>query len=260
MASPAEATAPVELPAVPGARAWWVSLLQDDAAVERMLAGLSAAEQHRAALQHGATARRRFIVRRWMLRQILGDLVGADPAGLAFAAGPEGKPMLAGPPSVARWEFNLSDAREVAVFAVADRRAVGIDVEWIEGSTPTAPVAARYFSASEQARLDQVPADERRAEFFRIWVRKEAYLKGCGAGIAEAIYTTEFGTGPAPDGLVVAGRVPWTIWDLEGLPPGYLGSVACGDVVPAAAVAGRQDTRAGGRSQPGLPPTLYHAG
>lgn len=254
-----------ELATLPGTRAWQVSLLQPDAVVERMRHALSIGEQARAAAQRTAPARRRFIVRRATLRRLLALVTDTDAERLVFASGPDGKPTLAGPALAAGWQFNLSHAREIAVFVVARDCPVGIDVEWQGGSTPIESVARRYFSASEQARLDGVPREARRAEFFRIWVRKEAFLKGSGAGISEGIYTTRFGVPIPPEGLMVEHRGRWVVRDLEGLPPGYLGSVVLGGAGSAPAGDREQagstaPARRRGTARSGPSRMLDHAG
>ena len=40
------------------------------------------------------------------------------------------------------------------------------------------------FQPGEVARLAGLDSDERRAEFFRLWTAKEAYVKADGAGLA----------------------------------------------------------------------------
>jgi len=43
---------------------------------------------------------------------------------------------------------------------------------------------SRSFVSAEQDRWQQLPESERASAFFRIWTRKEAYLKGTEEGIA----------------------------------------------------------------------------
>ena len=50
-------------------------------------------------------------------------------------------------------------------------------------------IAARFFSLEEQEALAQVPDEERRAAFYNIWTRKEAYVKARGDGIAAGLGT-----------------------------------------------------------------------
>lgn len=228
MAPGAEGFDPVALAGPPGMRIWWVRLDQPADRVDAMLAVLSTPERRRAEAQPGAAARRRFIVRRAALKGALGAVIGTAPGGLVLGARPDGKPCLVEPGPWSSLEFNLSRAREVAVGVISMDRAVGIDLAWTGGSAPFAPVVGRFFSGSERASLDAAPPEARRAAFLRTWVRKEAYLKGRGAGISEAIYRTRFGGTMSPEGLLSEGAEPWRIHDLDGLPDGYVGSLAVG--------------------------------
>ena len=222
----------VELAGPPGTRIFLVTLDQPADRVEAALALLSASERRRAEAQHGAPARRRFILRRAALKRALGAVIGAAPADLVIAARPDGKPRLVEPWPWASLEFNISHAREVAVGVISLDRAVGIDVEWTGGSTPFGAVAERFFSGPERAALAAVQPGARRAAFFRTWVRKEAYLKGRGVGISEGIYLTRFGGTMAPEGILSEDPEPWRIHDIGGLPDGYLASLALGPAGP----------------------------
>ena len=65
----------------------------------------------------------------------------------------------------------------MALIAVARGRAVGVDVEQVRAMPDADSIAARFFSAGEQAALAAVPAAEKLAAFFNIWTRKEAFIK-----------------------------------------------------------------------------------
>jgi phosphopantetheinyl transferase len=105
--------------------------------------------------------------------------VDADPRALRFGADRSGKPELAEPPSLLR--FNLSHSGDVALYAFAEDRAVGIDVEVArERRADLVALARRAFGAEEAERLRALDPEARRREFFQAWARYEAELK-CGA-------------------------------------------------------------------------------
>ena len=54
--------------------------------------------------------------------------LGLDPRALEFSRGEHGKPMLA-TPGTGPLQFNLSHSGDLALYAVSDAGAVGIDVE-----------------------------------------------------------------------------------------------------------------------------------
>lgn len=126
---------------------------------------------------------RAFVVARARLRQILAGYLSLSPQKLAFAYGPAGKPELAGladPPA-----FNLAHSGSWGVCAVAGRGEVGVDIETINPALDYARLARRFFSEAENQWLSKCPESRRRRCFFRIWTRKEAWLKGKGGGFTD---------------------------------------------------------------------------
>ena len=161
---------------------WCVEL---DAAgeVSALAACLSADEHERARGLLSGTHQRRFVVARGMLRQLLGRYLGQAPDAVAFLRGPYGKPFL----QEGGLHFNVSHSHELALYAIARDREVGVDVEWMRPQVAHEQIAARFFSLEEQEALAQVPDEARRAAFYNIWTRKEAYVKARGDGIAAGL-------------------------------------------------------------------------
>lgn len=139
---------------------------------------ISAEERERAARLRFERDRRRFVAAHAALRRILGGYLGVPAAAVEFAYGRHGKPSLAGRAAL---HFNLSHSEELALLAVTEIGAVGVDVE--RERMIELEIADRYFAAGEVAALRALPADERQAAFFRCWTRKEAYLKARGEGV-----------------------------------------------------------------------------
>lgn len=213
-----------------GARAWWTPLELAPAARLELTALLSADEVARAASYADSARGERFTVGRSVLRFLLGEVTGVAARDLAFVSGEHGKPSLAGPPALLGIHFNLSHAKGLVVVATALGRRVGIDVAWVGGGAPIDRVAERFFSPAERSALHRAPAELRRECFHRIWVRKEALLKGIGAGISPRIYETDFsspaGTVHELEGPSARDGERWEVSDVTGLPPGYVASIA----------------------------------
>lgn len=165
---------------------WKVSLDDAEWPEPELTELLTEDERARAQAFHFEKHRRRFVVGRASLRRILARYLKADPTGLRFRYGERGKPELelgAAAVTTSPVRFNLSHSHGLAVFAVAREREVGVDVEWIRADVDVDGIAARFFSTAEHAALRQIAEPERRAAFFRVWTRKEAYLKAIGQGL-----------------------------------------------------------------------------
>jgi phosphopantetheinyl transferase len=95
---------------------------------------LPEAERKRAAALTDDASRRRWVAARWALRTVLAEYLDREPASIELCLGEHGKPRLAEPSAMLR--FNLSHSGEVALIAVAKRREVGVDVQRIGTRRP----------------------------------------------------------------------------------------------------------------------------
>jgi 4'-phosphopantetheinyl transferase len=126
---------------------------------------------------------RAFVVARARLRQILASYLALDPKTLCFTYGQSGKPALVGIADAPA--FNLTHSGNWGVCAVAKEGEVGVDIETLDPELDYARLAKRFFSTAENEWLQKCPLHRRRRHFFRIWTRKEAWLKGKGGGFSE---------------------------------------------------------------------------
>lgn len=159
---------------------WKARLDLDPEELSRLAQTLSTDEQARAARYRFEVHRRRFIAARGCLRRLLAQYLGCQAAAVRFRYGPSGKPAVV---SEADLRFNVSHSDDVALYAFAQGREVGIDVERIREARGWERIAGRYFTPGECALLDAVPPALRAAAFFQLWTRKEAYLKARGEGL-----------------------------------------------------------------------------
>jgi 4'-phosphopantetheinyl transferase len=190
------------------ATVWWADLDECDPGSFEPL--LSADELERAGKLRFARDRSRFIAARGLLRTLLGERLGTEPEGIDFAYGERGKPRLLGETGL---RFNLSHSGALLALAVCEGREVGIDIEAIRQDLFAQGIARRYLPLEVAWEIERRSGDERSDQFFRAWVRQEAYAKGHGAGL-ELI-----GRSPAADG--------WSVVDLE-LVDGYAAALAIG--------------------------------
>jgi 4'-phosphopantetheinyl transferase len=168
-----------------------IPLDQRPARLEQLAKTLSEDERLRAGNFHFGNDRNRFIAGRGMLRDILGWLLGVEPADLIFSYGDHGKPRLAAPAAKSSLHFNMAHSGSLAVYAISPTYEVGIDVERIRPIREAADIAAHFFSEEERAKWRSLPEDARMEAFFNCWVRKEAVLKACGKGIGASLNQIE---------------------------------------------------------------------
>ena len=159
----------------------WSVALDVPPARHAFLAGLLAPDEARRAERFRFPQHRdRYAVGRGTLRLLLAAYCGRPAAELRFVYGARGKPAL----EAGGVEFNLAHAEGRALVAVTSAAPVGIDLEEVVAAPDLDDVAATHFAALERQQLAALPQAERLAAFYRIWTRKEAYLKAVGDGLA----------------------------------------------------------------------------
>src|SRR5579875_99593 len=199
---------------------WCISLAAEDDEVEHWLGLLSKDEVERADRFYFEQHRRRFIIGRGAMRQILSSYAGARPEKLVFTYSTEGKPELASAFGQCGIAFNMSHSADLALLAVARGQAVGVDVEWVNPDFAIQELAERFFSKNEASMLQQVAEEERARAFFSCWTRKEAYLKalGCGLQLPLDRFEVAFGPGVPPKLLSIADEpaevTRWSMYDV----------------------------------------------
>jgi len=124
-----------------------------------------------------------FVAAHGLLRLILASCLSTEPSEIELHLGDRGKPRLGGALAQSGLQFNLAHSANLAVFAVARHRDVGVDVERVRPVSQLSELVASFFSARERAELETMPAQEKTVGFYRIWTRKEAWLKATGEGV-----------------------------------------------------------------------------
>ncbi|WP_369780587.1 4'-phosphopantetheinyl transferase superfamily protein [Streptomyces sp. R33] len=132
-------------------------------------------------------------------------------AACPVCAGPHGRPYVSNDQGL---EFSMSHSGDGVLYAFTTGGAVGVDVESGPVLDRTRHTVSRWLAPHELRAIEAAPEGERPAAFLRTWVRREAWLKAAGTGLAH-------GMGPAP--VQVPGGPQ--IIDLE-VPDGYTASAA----------------------------------
>jgi 4'-phosphopantetheinyl transferase len=158
---------------------WTRRLALDVEPAEHDLSVLSTDERRRADGFQIAAARHRFVGRHVHLRQVLARYLDMPPASVPLLARLNEPPQLTVPSAL---RLSLSSSAGVSVAAIAWNRPVGVDVEHLDRDVDISAVAATVFSKQERQAVNRASASERQALFFRIWTRKEAFVKALGVG------------------------------------------------------------------------------
>ncbi len=210
---------------------WQATLERPPEYVAQLARTLSPDERTRAERFHFERDRRRYIVGRGTLRAILGLYLDVDPRQLQFRYGSHGKPHLSEESGGGAMQFNLAHSHEMALFAFARGRGLGIDLEWIKPLSDLEQIAASFFSRRENMVLQTLPRKQRSEAFFNCWTRKEAYLKATGDGLARPLehFDVSLAPGKAARLLHVEGDPQESArWFLRALmpAPGYAAALA----------------------------------
>jgi 4'-phosphopantetheinyl transferase len=194
---------------------WSASLL--DPGLEPYAKGemLSPSEQERSAKFHFERDRRSFVVRRSLLRAILGVYLKIEAVQVPLVYEQWGKPKLAAREGTPPLHFNFSHSRGLAVCAVSGFGVVGVDVEKLRPMPEMAEISATFCSPPENAQIKAAPAEMQVEAFFGVWTRKEAFLKANGQGLVGSLASVDCSAAP-PD---------WTLQTFSPA-PGFVGSLA----------------------------------
>lgn len=168
--------------------------------VRSLRSRLSGSERQRAERFRFERDRRRYVVARARLRELLGARLGVRPESVEIEHGRNGKPRLAR----GDWHFSVSHSEDVARYGFA-RREVGVDIGALRPVAQADAIAAQFFAPGEYAAYCA-----RRSTFLECWTRMEALAKASGEGIAGR----------------PADAAPWSLKNFVPL-PGFVAALAC---------------------------------
>jgi 4'-phosphopantetheinyl transferase len=210
---------------------WSASLELDSRSIPSLQRTLSGDEIDRAERYRSAADRRRFVTARGLLRLILGRYLDTPPEILKFRYGPHGKPSLVVEPGGSGLQFSVTHSFDLALYAVARERPLGIDLERIRPLPEVRTLVKRYFSSAEQVAFRALPRADQLPAFFRCWTRKEAFIKARGQGLSLALDRFEVSVTPGEPAALLAvdgDRREASRWSLCDLSPGqgYVAALA----------------------------------
>lgn len=176
--SPFPALTPREL------HVWRILLDPSPTELARLRTDLAADEIARADRFIFERHRNRFIAGRGALRAILGNYLGIAAEQLRFTYEPLGKPLVEPAQNQAGLQFNFSNSHTLGMLVVGQHvPQLGIDVEFLRHVDNLRGLAERFFDPAEAAAVMAQSGSAQQATFFRLWTRKEAFLKAVGKGL-----------------------------------------------------------------------------
>jgi 4'-phosphopantetheinyl transferase len=182
--------------------------------VPRFLGTLSRDEHDRAQRFRTERDRRRYIVRRGLLRDLLSPYLDRPPERIRFACSPDGKLSLKG----GDLRFNLSHSHGLVVYAIARGREVGCDIEWRDCRFVAGLVPEKFFSPLEIRMLHALATEKRTEGFFNCWTRKEAYIKARGVGASFPLRGFDVSLAPDEPAALLNGCDGWSVQSFEPAP------------------------------------------
>lgn len=193
---------------------WKIDLSDDRFLPDKSAQILSIEETSKSNSFHFSVDRNNFISSHIALRLILSTYLNQKPHLLNFFTNKYGKPFL----TDSTLKFNLSHSGEIALVAICENDEIGIDVELLSDEINYTETARNFFSKNETYYLDSVSKTNLRKEFFRIWTRKEAFIKAEGRGLAiplQSFSVIERGKNQTEFDVEDAAQINWHGRDLE---------------------------------------------
>ncbi len=210
---------------------WRTSLHAEKSVLSTLQRLLSDDEVTKAEQFYFEKNRQHFIVARGVLRTLLSRYLNVAPNLLSFTYNIYGKPTLSSPFCESHVHFNLSHSQDIAVYAFAYIRQIGVDVEYMRSDINYEQLAGYSFSAREQATLSALPQALKQQAFFNCWTRKEAYIKARGTGLSLPLDLFDVSLQPGERAMLLASREDsqeTTRWSLQEFfpAPSYAGAIA----------------------------------
>ena len=208
---------------------WFLDLKLDRESLAVQEDMLSAEEWQRVRRYASSLPGRRFIVRRGLLRRILGGYLNRPPDEIKFVYNAHGKPFLA-PELSSDLQFSLSDSGDKAAIAVGLGDPVGIDIEWLRTIRLDRVRISPGTVQREVAFRGNRSAGEHSFEFFQAWTRREALAKAEGVGLQMLSRQSDAygGEDNAPTDPGARAALDRRVFHLHALtlPAGYVGALA----------------------------------
>lgn len=126
--------------------------------------------------------RKQFIVSRGILRKLLSNFLDINEIVISY--GPHKKPYIEHQFNNNSVIFNISHSANYVLIAITLNNEMGIDIEKINPDIDFKSLSKRFFSTKEKNELIDCDFSKQLETFYRVWTRKEAFIKATGKGIS----------------------------------------------------------------------------
>lgn len=167
----------------PGAASLWVAMaaVQDWRAwLPQAAALLSEPERERVARMRRPEDRDTRVLAYALHRLLLSRWLHLDAVQVPITRDGQGRPLIAD----SALSTSLSHTRGAVAIAISGAGPVGIDIEAIVRPLSLDDIATQVCHPCELSLLQALPHQLRQRRLLDLWVRKEAYLKAVGVGLA----------------------------------------------------------------------------
>ncbi len=175
-------------------------------------------EQNKALCFVRTTHRRRYVSSHGKLRLILSEYLGMPPENISYAEQAFGKPVIVTKGMEHDVKFNLAHSENKMLAAVGLDIRIGVDIEVWNPKIDGASIANICFAETERCFWNGLPKSSKDEFFYRLWTRKESFVKAVGVGLGldvSTVVSPPTGTGrflSVPEGYGSAGD--WALIDL----------------------------------------------
>lgn len=164
---------------------WHIDDQDPEADIKRMSHVLTASEWDRHNRFVFEKERRRYLITRAMLREVLSRYrPEIDPTDWEFTVNDYGKPRIHDAQCDGHLYFNIAHTAGAIVLAVQSQPDIGIDTERFDRKIGSLSFCASVLSPRELADLQALPRAQQARRFLTIWTLKEAYIKAVGKGLS----------------------------------------------------------------------------
>lgn len=187
--------------------------------LEPTLALINPEERARAARFINPDHGENFALVRGTLRRCLASYLGIDAGDIEFIFNQYGKPAVTPAQNKIELHFNVSHSHQMAAFGFTIGRRVGIDIEAIKSLKDMQGLTQHICSPEELAEFSALADHDRKDAFFRLWTRKEAFIKADGQGLSMGLRSIYLGLDESTEQRPVQYQGIWLKnWLVKDLP------------------------------------------